>query len=368
MMLEILMALVGAFLLTFLAVPVVIEIAARNRLFDLPSARKIHKRRISYLGGAAIFAGFLISTMLFVPEETRPEFRFYTSAVVIVFLLGLKDDLSDLSAMNKLIGQLIVASILIFAGGLRLEGMYGLFGLREVPELFSYALTYATIIVVMNTFNLIDGVDGLATSMGIVSVCVFGVYFAASEQLVFAMMAFSLGGSLIAFLIFNHQPARIFMGDSGSLLIGTVNSILVIRFIHTASDPAAVLPMNASVAVGFAVLFVPLLDTLRMFTVRLLKGHSPFRPDRNHLHHLLLDRGLTHFQITLTCVLSNLLFLGAAWYFSLFGSTAVLLTEVAIGFMLIGVLYFTRPVAVTAESEVDTPVIDINSDVNAKAE
>jgi hypothetical protein len=151
-------------------------------------------------------------------------------------------------------------------------------------------------------------------------------------------------------------------------LIGTVNSILVIRFIHTASDPAAALPMNASVAVGFAILFVPLLDTLRMFTVRLLKGHSPFRPDRNHLHHLLLDRGLTHFQITLTCVLSNLLFLGAAWYFSLFGSTAVLLTEVAIGFMLIGVLYFTRPVVVAAESEVDTPVIDINSDVNAKAE
>jgi len=368
MMLEILMALVGAFLLTFLAVPVVIEIAARNRLFDLPSARKIHERRISYLGGAAIFAGFLISNMLFVPEESRPEFRFYLSAVVIVFLLGLKDDLSDLSAMNKLIGQLIVASVLIFAGGLRLEGMYGLFGLREVPELFSYALTYATIIVVMNAFNLIDGVDGLATSMGIVSVCVFGVYFAASEQLVLAMMAFSLGGSLIAFLIFNHQPARIFMGDSGSLLIGTVNSILVIRFIHIASDPAAVLPMNASVAFGFAVLFVPLLDTLRMFTVRLLKGHSPFRPDRNHLHHLLLDKGLSHFQITLTCVFLNLLFLGAAWYFSFLGSTPLLLTEVAIGFMLMGVLYFTRPVVVAAESEVETPVIDINSNLDAKAE
>ncbi|MFM7672197.1 MAG: MraY family glycosyltransferase [Bacteroidota bacterium] len=363
------MALIGAFLLTFLAVPVVIEIAAKNRLFDLPNSRKIHTRKVSSLGGAAIFTGFLISCMLFIPGHTNPEFRFYVAAAVIVFFLGLKDDLSDLSAMNKLVGQVMIAVILIHAGGLRLEGMYGLFGLREVPELFSYGLTYFTSIVVINAFNLIDGIDGLAASLGIVSVSVFGFYFFLSGDFSYAMLAFSLGGSLLAFLIFNHPPARIFMGDSGSLLIGTVNAILVIRFIHTASAPNAVLPLGSAVSLGFAILFVPLLDTLRMFSVRLLKGHSPFSPDRNHFHHLLLDRGMSHFFITLTCVVVNLIFIGFAWYFRFLGSTVVLLTEVGIAFIVLGALYYKRRLLPSLQSDLaDIPVIDISSDVNAKAE
>lgn len=267
MTIEIFMALLGAFLLTFLAVPVVIDIATKNRLFDLPNARKIHTRRISSLGGAAIFTGFLVSCMLFVPENLHPEFRFYLSAAIIVFFLGLKDDLSDLSAVNKLIGQLLVASILIHAGGLRLDGMYGLFGLTEVPVVFSYGLTYFTIIVVMNAFNLIDGIDGLATSLSMLSLSIFGAYFILADQVPYAMLAFSMVGSLLAFLIFNRPPARIFMGDSGSLLIGTLNSILAIHFIRTASSPGAALPLDGAVALGFAILFVPLLDTLRMFSV-----------------------------------------------------------------------------------------------------
>lgn len=367
MILEIFMALSAAFLLTFLAVPVVIEIASKNRLYDLPNFRKVHTRKIPSLGGAAIFTGFLIASMLFIQEESSPAFRFYLASTVIIFFLGLKDDLNDLSAMNKLIGQVLVASVLIFAGGLRLKGMYGLFGLYEVPEVFSFALTYLTIIVVMNAFNLIDGIDGLATSLGIVSLTVFGIYFFLAGQISYSIMAFALEGSLLAFLIFNHQPARIFMGDSGSLLIGTVNAVLVIKFIDVASDPLAVFPVTASVAVGFAVLFVPLLDTLRMFSVRLLKGHSPFRPDRNHLHHLLLDRGFSHFQIVLACVFSNLLFLLAAWYFSPVGSTWLLLIEVGIAFVLLGMLYYTRKPAVKDSFE-NTPVIDISEPTNAKAE
>lgn len=365
MTLEIFMALAGAFLLTFLAVPVVIEIATKNRLFDTPNARKIHTRRVSSLGGAAIFTGFLISCMLFIPDQANPEIRFFMAAAIIVFFLGLKDDLSDLSAMNKLIGQGLVAAILIHAGGIRLEGMYGLFGWQDVPELFSYALSYFTIIVVMNAFNLIDGVDGLATSLGILSLSVFGIYFSLSGQLPYAMLAFSLVGSLLAFLIFNHPPARIFMGDSGSLLIGTVNAILVIRFIHTASLGNTVLPLSGAVALGFAILFVPLLDTLRMFSVRLLKGQSPFNPDRNHLHHLLLDRGLNHFWVAFSCVLANAIFIAFAWYFKSLGSTVVLLTEVGVAFAILGLLYYSRP---AVSSETDAPVIGIGADVNAKAE
>lgn len=363
------MALLGAFLISFLAVPIVIDIAQKKRLFDLPNDRKVHKRAISSLGGAAIFAGFLVSSMLFIPENLHPEFRFFMAGAIVIFFLGLKDDLTNLSAINKLIGQILVATVLIFAGGLRLEGMYGLFGLTEVPMLFSYGLTYFTIIVVMNAFNLIDGIDGLATSLGILSLSVFGVYFFLADQIAYSMLAFSLVGSLMAFLIFNHQPARIFMGDSGSLVIGTVNSILVIRFIHVSSAPAAAIPFNGSVALGFAILFVPLLDTLRMFTVRLLRGKSPFSPDRNHFHHLLLDRGLSHAVITWVCVLLNALFIYLAWQFQQYGSTLILLSEVAIAFIGLGFLYYHRPkVILEEEAESDAPIIDLIPDRNSKAE
>ena len=144
MVLEIFMALLGAFLISFLAVPIVIDIAQKKRLFDLPNDRKVHKRAISSLGGTAIFTGFLVTSMLFIPENINPHFRFFLAGTIIVFFLGLKDDLTNLSAINKLIGQILVASILIHAGGLRLEGMYGLFGLTEVPVLFSYGLTLKT--------------------------------------------------------------------------------------------------------------------------------------------------------------------------------------------------------------------------------
>ncbi len=373
MMLEILMALLGAFLLTYLAVPVVIEIATKNRLFDQPNERKVHTRRVSSLGGAAIFTGFLVSCMFFIPENLHPEFRFYLAAAVIVFFLGLKDDLSDLSAVNKLIGQLIVAAILIHAGGLRLVGMYGLFGFTDVPEAFGYVLTYFTIIVVMNAFNLIDGIDGLATSLSILSLSLFGAYFLRAEEYAYAMLAFAMAGSLFAFLIFNRQPARIFMGDSGSLLIGTVNAVLVIQFIRTSSAPNAVFHLDASVALGFAILFVPLLDTLRIFSVRLMRGRSPFSPDRNHLHHLLLDRGLNHMTITIVCLLANTLFVFAAWQFRGYGSTVVMLSEVVFAFVLLGILYyFRRPQSIMkATSDADAtpaPIIDIMDDRASKAE
>jgi len=369
MILEVFMPLLGAFLISFLAVPIVIDIAKKKRLFDLPNDRKVHKRSISALGGVAIFAGFLVSGMLFIPAGLNPEFRFLFVGTTIIFLLGLKDDLDDLSAINKLIGQILVASILIHAGGLRLESMYGFLGLTEVPTLFSYGLTYFTIIVVMNSFNLIDGIDGLATSLGILSLSIFGIYFFLADQIGYSMLAFSLMGSLMAFLIFNHQPARIFMGDSGALVIGTVNSILVIRFIHLTHSSTAAMPLNGSVALGFAILFVPLLDTLRMFTVRLLQRKSPFSPDRNHFHHILLDWGLSHTSIVLTAVLLNTLFIFLAWQFRDYGSTLVLLSEVVIAFIGFGFLYYRRPkVNREVDAAADVPVINIIPDRNSKAE
>jgi UDP-N-acetylmuramyl pentapeptide phosphotransferase/UDP-N-acetylglucosamine-1-phosphate transferase len=247
-----------------------------------------------------------------------------------------------LSATKKFIGQIIAASILIHLGGIRLDSMFGLFGFEQVPEGFSLALSYLTIIVVINSFNLIDGVDGLAASLGILSMLVFGIYFFIIDHPAYSLLAFSMAGSLVAFMIFNHHPAKIFMGDSGSLMIGLVNSILVIKFINMASAPFVTVPITSAVAIGFAILIVPLLDTLRVFSIRIINGRSPFTPDRNHVHHLLLDRGLSHSAVTFTCVTINVAFILLAWLGRSLGPNYLMLSLLLLSFGGLGILYKGR--------------------------
>jgi len=359
MILEVFVLSGCSFLLTFLVMPAISDVVARNRIFDRPSQRKIHPRRVSSLGGVAILLGFLISCLFFIHFSSNPEIRIYLAAALVVFLLGLKDDISDLSAKNKLIGQLVIASLIIHGGCLRLGSMYGFMGIQEIPLLSSYVLTYMTIVVVMNSFNLIDGVDGLASGLAIFSLSAFGLYFFYAAQPAYAFLAFSLVGSILAFLTFNFPPARIFMGDSGFLLVGTVNAILVIRFIHTAGMPGAVLPIPGAVAVGFAVLFVPLFDTFRVFLMRLLMGRSPFQPDRKHVHHLLLNRGYSHFWTCLICVLFIVLLVVIAWQFKYLGSTWVWLAEMIVGFLSMGVLYYGLLPVNKGNAEAQVPVIQM---------
>jgi UDP-N-acetylmuramyl pentapeptide phosphotransferase/UDP-N-acetylglucosamine-1-phosphate transferase len=220
--------------------------------------------------------------------------------------------------------------------------MYGLFGFEQVPEGFALALSYLTIIVVINSFNLIDGVDGLAASLGILTMLVFGSYFFAVNLQAYALLSFSMAGSLVAFMIFNHHPARIFMGDSGSLMIGLINAILVIKFINVAHDESIAIPITSSVAIGFSILIVPLLDTLRVFSIRIINGRSPFTPDRNHVHHLLLDRGLSHAAVTFTCVGINIGFILLAWFGRTLGTTLLLSIMLVLAFSGLAVLYYSR--------------------------
>lgn len=312
-MLDILLTASVSFIISFLAIPVVLEIAEKKKLYDIPDERKVHTHPVASLGGVGIFGGFLLASLLSIQITLNPEFQYFFAAAMVIFFLGLKDDLLILSATKKFIGQIIAASILIHLGHIRLDSMFGLFGIEQMPEEFGLALSYLTIIVVINSFNLIDGIDGLAASLGILTMSVFGAYFFAVDMEAYSLLAFAMAGSLIAFLIFNHHPAKIFMGDSGSLMIGLVNAILVIKFINVANNPLVAVPVPAAVAIGFAVLIVPLLDTLRVFSIRIINGRSPFTPDRNHIHHLLLDRGLGHAAVTFTCVAINIAFILIAW-------------------------------------------------------
>ncbi|MBE2230249.1 MAG: undecaprenyl/decaprenyl-phosphate alpha-N-acetylglucosaminyl 1-phosphate transferase [Chitinophagaceae bacterium] len=341
-MLDILLTASVSFIITFLAVPVVLEVAEKKKLFDIPNERKVHTRLVASLGGVGIFGGFILASLLSIQGHLNYEFQYFFAAALVIFFLGLKDDLIILSASKKFIGQIIAASILIHLGGIRLDSMYGLLGFERLPEAFGLALSYLTIIVVINSFNLIDGVDGLAASLGILTMLVFGSYFFAIGYQAYALLAFAMAGSLGAFMIFNHHPARIFMGDSGSLMIGLINAILVIKFINVANDPLVAIPVPSAVAIGFSILIVPLLDTLRVFSVRILNGVSPFTPDRNHVHHLLLDRGMDHAAVTLTCVSVNIGFILLAWFGRFLGPNYLLLLVLAVAFSGLGFLYYYK--------------------------
>jgi UDP-GlcNAc:undecaprenyl-phosphate/decaprenyl-phosphate GlcNAc-1-phosphate transferase len=341
-MLNLILAGTTSFLLTFLAIPAIMRVADEKELFDLPDGRKLHSRPIASLGGVGIFIGFTLCLLLFISNKLNPEFQYFIAAALITFFLGVKDDILVLSATKKFIGQLIAAAIIIHLGNVQIDSMHGFLGVHQIPVVWSLLLTYLTVIVVINAFNLIDGVDGLAASLGILTTSIFGLYFYIAHMPAYAILAFAMTGSLSGFLIFNYNPAKIFMGDSGSLLIGLVNAILVIKFITVADITAGSFPIESSVAIGFSILIVPLLDTLRVFAIRIFKGKSPFSPDRNHIHHLLLDRGLNHRHVTLICVVVNVLFIGISYFGRSLGSTVLLSAILPTCFIFIAMLKYLR--------------------------
>lgn len=339
---NILLSAALAFIITFFAIPVIIQIAKTKKLFDEPDERKVHKTVIPTLGGLGIFAGFIMAFLLGTPNGLSGELQYIVAAVVVVFFLGLKDDIIIISASKKFIGQLIAAGILIRYAGVEITNMHGFLGFYEIPQFASVTLSLFTIIVITNSFNLIDGVDGLAGSLGVVTMLIFGTYFYSIDQLTYAVMAFAMAGSVVSFLIFNFSPAKIFMGDTGSLLLGLVNSILVIKFISLAGTVPGSIPVEAAPAIGFSILMVPLFDTLRVFGLRILDRRSPFSPDRNHVHHFLLDLGMTHQQITFTCVVANIGFVALAYFFRDLGTTAVVGLLLMAGLSLTTLLYYLR--------------------------
>ena len=332
-----------AFLITFFSIPVIIEVAKDKKLFDEPDERKVHKAVTPTLGGLGIFAGFIVASLMGVPPSMSSVLQYFMAAIMVIFFLGIKDDILILSATKKFIGQLVAAGIIIKFGGVEINNMHGFLGLHQIPHTVSILLTLFTIVVITNSFNLIDGVDGLAGCLGLLTSSIFGAYFLYTSQLMYAVMAFSLAGSLVAFLIYNFSPAKIFMGDTGSLLIGLLNSVFVIKFIAVAADPSLGLPLESAPAIGFAILIVPLFDTLRVVSIRIISRRSPFSPDRNHIHHFLLDLGFSHKMISLTCIGTNIIFIALAYFLRFTGTTMVILALSSVSLLLVSIIYYSRP-------------------------
>jgi UDP-N-acetylmuramyl pentapeptide phosphotransferase/UDP-N-acetylglucosamine-1-phosphate transferase len=332
-----------AFLITLFSIPVIIEVAKDKKLFDVPGGRKVHKVVIPTLGGLGIFAGFIIGTLLGVPASDSSVLQYFAAAIMIIFFMGIKDDILILTATKKFVGQLIAAGVIIKFGGIEINNFYGLLGVHEIPHTASFLISLFAIVVITNSFNLIDGVDGLAGSLGLLTSIIFGLYFYLSGELLYAVIAWSLAGSLVGFLIYNFSPAKIFMGDTGSLLIGLVNSILVIKFINIASNPGGAIPLPSAPALGFSILVIPLFDTLRVVSVRIIHRRSPFWPDRNHIHHFLLDMGLSHKAIALLLPTTNLLLVLMAYILRFEGSLVVFTALAGTSIVSVALIKYNKP-------------------------
>lgn len=296
-----LISFVTAFTVTLISIPPIIALIKKYRLFDVPNERKEHQAPIPTMGGIAIFLGMMISLLLWFPfhyENAQVAFFF---SVITLFGLGIMDDLRDLSATYKFIIQIGLAFLVALAG-IRITSLDGLLGIGELPLVSQYFLTVLGIVGITNAFNLIDGIDGLAGGLGFMSLVTLGLFLTLAGDSNTALIAFTMAGGIMAFLYFNFNPARIFMGDTGSLVLGFVVAVLSIRFLQV--NQAAVKPIiDHAPSFVLGIVLIPLFDTLRVFATRIWHGKSPFVADRIHLHHLLTNQGFSHaFTTRIICL------------------------------------------------------------------
>jgi len=340
-MYDTILSFITAFSLTYLAIPSIIHIADIKRLYDEPGERRSHTVPTPSLGGIAIFAGVIFSIILWTPFNVFGDLQYILCSFIIIFLIGAKDDISPISPTKKLLGEVLAACILVFKSNVMITSLFGIMGIHELSYLASVILSVFTIIVIINSFNLIDGINGLSGSIGTLITLTLGTWFLLVDRVELAIVAFSLAGAVIAFLKYNYTPAKIFMGDTGSLLIGLICAILAIKFIelHTTleQNPYA---FKAVPAVTVGILILPLFDTLRVFIYRIIRGKHPLHPDRTHIHHMLLDYGLNHMQATAVLVVVNIFFMGIVAYFQDLGSMKLLMIILILATIMSTTLFY----------------------------
>jgi UDP-N-acetylmuramyl pentapeptide phosphotransferase/UDP-N-acetylglucosamine-1-phosphate transferase len=275
-------------------------------------------------------------------------------SISILFFLGIKDDMVGLDPTKKFLGQLLAAFIVIVLADVRIESLEGIFGVGHLPYWVSVTFTFFVFLLVVNAYNLIDGIDGLAGTVALIASLVFGGFFLITGTISLAIVSFVLSGALIGFLRYNlSHHKKIFMGDSGSLFIGFLLAFQAVAFLKTnaLASPEPILT-NAPVIV-LTILAFPLLDTLRVFILRILRGRSPFSPDRNHLHHRLLDLGLSHSHATLLIALKTILLIAVCWKMQDIPIHLHLICMMVMGFALfLGPLVLRKAKAASAVTEI----------------
>jgi UDP-N-acetylmuramyl pentapeptide phosphotransferase/UDP-N-acetylglucosamine-1-phosphate transferase len=335
------------------AIPVIIRIAKEKKLFDHPDERKHHKSSIPTLGGLGIYATIVVISLTFINTcgmngggivNSLTSLPPIIAGFTMIFFIGMKDDLLDISARKKLIVEVLALLILVVIGDVRLDSMQGMFSIGELSYPVSVLLSLFAGIVIINSVNLIDGIDGLAASVAMLGSFIFGSYFIVAGEWEYAVLSFTILGAIIPFFLYNAfgHTNKIFMGDTGSLILGFALTVLVFRFNEMNAANVFKPYFTAAPAFSFAVIIIPMFDTLRVFIIRIYRRESPFKADRRHLHHILLDLGCTHLQSTAFLIAINVGFIVMAYYLNFLGNSDLVYLMMTLAIALSGIAVWLR--------------------------
>ena len=304
-----------SFLIGFIGMPLVIRIAKTKGLVVRPNKRMSHTGDVPNIGGLNIIFSFMLTYLLFEYDQLDQS-QFFLIGLFAIMAVGFIDDVLVLTPTAKLLGEALAGIALVGFADLRITHLHGIFGIEQIGTIPSYILSLFVLIAIINAINLIDGIDGLASGLGMLYCLFFAIYFALAEDTVWSILAICMIGSLAVFFIYNvfgHRE-KIFMGDSGSLLLGYLLTTLVFHFCEANAyhQVPEWLHMSAAPAVAICVLTIPIFDTIRVSLTRIKQHRSPFQPDKNHIHHLLLRTGLNHIQTTCVLLSVSVVFIGLA--------------------------------------------------------
>lgn len=304
-----------SFALGLIGMPIVVRIAKTKGFVVRPNKRMSHVGEVPNIGGLNICFSFMLSYLLFEYNQLDQS-QFFLIGLFAIMSVGFIDDVLVLTPLAKLLGEALAGIALIGFADLRITHLHGLFGITEIGIIPSYLISLFVLIAIINAVNLIDGIDGLASGLGILYCLFFAVYFGLAGELSWSVLGICMIGALAVFFIYNvfGNREKIFMGDSGSLLLGYLLTAFVFHFCEINAYHAVpqALHVNAAPAVAICVLTVPIFDTIRVSLTRIKQHRSPFNPDKNHIHHLLLRTGLNHIQTTCVLLSVSVLFIGLA--------------------------------------------------------
>lgn len=295
----------------------IIFITRHRKIYDIPdNIRKIHGANIPSLGGIGIFIGYIVAASFFI----FPGWFYVVASSVILFFTGIYDDIMNMRPSKKLLAQLAASAIAIYFADIRFTDFHGALGMHQLPYWFSIGLTTFCCTFFINVFNFIDGIDGLACFMAILFSGLLGSGFAAMGEVRMAGICFGLAGATLGLLYYNFPPARIYMGDTGSMLLGFSIFLLSVLFVNTWPGQHAenitpfIHSLSGAVIIVLSILFLPMYDAIRVFILRASRGTSPLKADRTHLHYYILDAGFNHSQSALI-ILASTIFLIISGYF-----------------------------------------------------
>lgn len=329
-----------SFFITFFSIPTIIKISRRKNLMDEPGIRSSHILKIPNLGGIALFYSIAVCAPIFA-YELFGQFKFLFASLVILLYIGVMDDIVVMRAYKKLIAQIIVALLLVLGSDVRIRNLFGVFGIYELNYFISVVFSIVTFIILINAFNLIDGIDGLAGSYSVVCSALFGLSYYRLGVYNFPLVVLSavIIGSVLAFLIYNMSTRRrkkIFMGDTGSMLLGCLLVFTAICFIDIFIDKGVPnMPryyLKSAPVIAVAILILPIVDTLNVIIIRLSQKKSPFDADKNHIHHKILDLGLTHRRATAYIMLYYIGLITITYFLRHLESNLLLIIVLSMGF------------------------------------